>query len=142
MKINGKSLCLAAAAAFAAGLAAGGACGWYLGGRRCGAVPPAPSPSLTRAAGDPEGAGLPDAAALRRAADRALRDTGSNVEAVGVELGRPLSDGACPVAVRLINGRVARGMLYRDRLRWKIAVDPDTLRSADRVVIVEHERIR
>lgn len=126
-----KTFHLIAIAAIAAGLA-GTAAGWYFGrkSRINASVVPA-------TASAPGGVSLPDAATLKRAADRALRDIGARARSAGVELGNSLSDGSWPVVVRLTNGRIAQGRLYRDRLRWKISLDRRSLFDSDRVIVVE-----
>lgn len=135
MEMTRKTIWLIGTAAILAGLAAGTAAGWYFGSRsRAGETP------VTIPAAVPESAPAPDAATLKRAADRALRDIGVRARSAGVELDEPLSDGSRLVTVHLENGRPAQGRLYRDRLRWKISLDRRSLWDADRVIVVEHER--
>ena len=135
MEMTRKTIWLIGTAAILAGLAAGTAAGWYFGSRsRAGETP------VTIPAAVPESAPAPDAATLKRAADRALRDIGVRARSAGVELDEPLSDGSRLVTVHLEHGRPAQGRLYRDRLRWKISLDRRSLWDADRVIVVEHER--
>ena len=73
---------------------------------------------------------------LKRAADRALRDVGIlRGESAGVIPQETLEDGSRMVSVRLENGRMVRGRLFRDRMRWKISLDPLTLYDGQTVVI-------
>ena len=135
MEMTRKTVWLIGVAAIAAGLAAGTAAGWYFGSRSRAGETPVSFPATV-----PESVPAPDAATLKRAADRALREIGVRARSAGVELDEPLSDGSRLVTVHLENGRTAQGRLYRDRLRWKISLDRRSLWDADRVIVVEHER--
>lgn len=118
---------------------AGALAGILLGfavGRFCAAECPAPSPATPL----PSSTAVQDTAAptgteLKRAADRALRDAEIGGRSAGVIPQELLEDGSRMVSVRLENGRTVRGRLFRDRMRWKISLDPLTLYDGQTIVI-------
>ncbi len=120
----------------AAGALAGIVFGFAIG-RFCDAARSAPStttPPPSSAA--VQETAVPAGAELKRAADRALRDADIHRgESAGVILQETLEDGSRMVSVRLENGRTVRGRLFRDRMRWKISLDPLTLYDGQTVVI-------
>lgn len=119
---------IAATAGALAGIVLGFAAGRYVSGSS------APPPALPAAA-VPETT-APSAAEMKRAANRALRDVGIlRGESAGVIPQETLEDGSRMVSVRLENGRMVRGRLFRDRMRWKISLDPLTLYDGQTVVI-------
>ena len=114
---------IAAAAGALAGIVLG-----FAAGRHYGTATSAPSVSASSSAAIQEAA-PPSGMELKRAADRALRD-------VGILRGESAGeDGSRMVSVRLENGRMVRGRLFRDRMRWKISLDPLTLYDGQTVVI-------
>lgn len=120
--------------------AAGALAGILLGfavGRFCAAECPAPSPATPLPSSTAvQDTAAPTGAELKRAADRALRDAGLHRgESAGVILQETLEDGSRMVSVRLENGRTVRGRLFRDRMRWKISLDPLTLYDGQTIVI-------
>lgn len=121
---------IAAAAGALAGIVLG-----FAAGRHCGTATSAPSVSASSSAAIQEAA-PPSDMELKRAADRALRDVGIlRGESAGVIPQETLEDGSRMVSVRLENGRMVRGRLFRDRMRWKISLDPLTLYDGQTVVI-------
>ena len=91
--------------------------------------PPAPPRDLRN---DPP---LPDAAMLQKLARRALMNvTGVRMRVGPVILRERLPDGSWLVDVTLENGRMIRGRLYRNRRRYRIAVEARDLYSQEQTI--------
>lgn len=123
---------MAACFAVFAGVAAfgGGVDGARSGAVEAGekAAPTAPAPE----------SGLPGPAELQVLARRALRDaTGRRTRPGPVELGKRLADGSYLVTITLEDGRRVSGRLYRDRMRFRIAVDRRELFSPETTVRIK-----
>jgi hypothetical protein len=84
---------------------------------------------------------FPNAAALQRLARRAITNaTGLRMKTGPVTLKEKLSDGSFLVDVMLENGRKVKGRLYRDRLRYKIAIDRKDFYSTEKTIIIKKEQ--
>ena len=100
------------------------------------AAPTAPTAPTAPA---PE-AELPGPAELQVLARRALRDaTGRRTRPGPVELGKRLADGSYLVTLTLEDGRRVSGRLYRDRMRFRIAVDRRELFSPETTVKIQKQ---
>ena len=132
------SAALWGAAMFAAGFAAG----MYHRTRTEAPAPvevaPAPAAAVPAPASSaPAEAGIPDAETSRILARRALRDAGWRMHPGPVELGERLSDGSYMVVITLEDGRRVSGRLYKDRMRFRIAVDRRELFSPETTVRIK-----
>ena len=84
---------------------------------------------------------FPNAAALQRLARRAITNaTGLRMKTGPVTLKEKLSDGSFLVDVMLENGRKVKGRLYRDRLRYKRAIDRKDFYSTEKTIIIKKEQ--
>lgn len=103
--------------------------------------PPVSKPAATPApvpAPAPSAEPLPDAAALRRLARRAIQDAaGVRMQVGPVTLKEKLADGSYLVDVMLEDGRRVKGRLFRNRQRYRITVDRRDLFSREKTVVIQ-----